>query len=306
MRLWFAPSSEVPIYRQMVTQITLAILSGELRPGDRLPSTRDLARRFGLHPNTISAGYRQLEREGWTELRRGSGVYVRGTAHSPRSPEQILDKHIAAFFRAVRELNLPAQTVRARVAHWLAAPEPDHFLLIEPDSAVRQILLTELAALTPLPIQAISPEEITRETLHAAIPLCRPSQAKLIRAALPIGTELTTLPIRSANQWLSAQAAPPKGVLIAVVSHWPDFLTRAQTMLIAVGLSPDALLFRDTAKPRWQRGLDAVAGILCDAYTAANTKLPPNARVIVFPLLAPETAEELRRLAPVVTPEKPS
>ena len=46
MRLWFAPSSEVPIYRQLVTQVTLAILSGDLRPGDKLPSTRELARRF--------------------------------------------------------------------------------------------------------------------------------------------------------------------------------------------------------------------------------------------------------------------
>src|SRR5580704_15477404 len=66
VRLWFAPSSEVPIYRQLVTQVVLAILSGDLRPGERLPSTRELARRFAINPNTVSAGYRQLEREGWT------------------------------------------------------------------------------------------------------------------------------------------------------------------------------------------------------------------------------------------------
>jgi len=40
MRLWFAHSSEVPIYRQLVTQVVLAILCGDLKPGDRLPSTR--------------------------------------------------------------------------------------------------------------------------------------------------------------------------------------------------------------------------------------------------------------------------
>lgn len=56
VRLWFVPTSEVPIYRQLVTQVVLAILSNDLRPGDRLPSTRELARRFGIHPNTISAG----------------------------------------------------------------------------------------------------------------------------------------------------------------------------------------------------------------------------------------------------------
>jgi GntR family transcriptional regulator len=43
----------------------LAILSGDLEPGEHLPSTRELARRFRVHPNTISAGYRQLVREGW-------------------------------------------------------------------------------------------------------------------------------------------------------------------------------------------------------------------------------------------------
>src|ERR1700761_517222 len=108
MRLWFSANSEVPLYRQLVTQVQLAILSGDLRPGDRLPSTRELARRFAIHPNTISAGYRELEREGWTENRHGSGVYVRANADPPSTPEQILDQHIAAFFRAVRELNLPA------------------------------------------------------------------------------------------------------------------------------------------------------------------------------------------------------
>ena len=131
MRLWFAPSSEVPIYRQLVTQVVLAILSGDLRPGDRLPSTRELARRFAINPNTDKRGHhRQLEREGWTEKRRhGSGVYVRANADPPTTPEQILDQHIAGFFRAVRELSLPAPAIRARVADWLIAPPPDHFLL---------------------------------------------------------------------------------------------------------------------------------------------------------------------------------
>ena len=55
VRFWFSPAGEVPIYRQVVTQVVLAILSGDLRPGERLPSTRELARRFSIHPNTVSA-----------------------------------------------------------------------------------------------------------------------------------------------------------------------------------------------------------------------------------------------------------
>jgi len=71
MQLWFAHKTEVTLRQQLVTQIVLGILSGELEPGQRLPSTRELARRFRLHPNTVSSGYRQLVRSRlrhWLEL----------------------------------------------------------------------------------------------------------------------------------------------------------------------------------------------------------------------------------------------
>jgi hypothetical protein len=53
MQLWFARGSEVTIREQLVTQIRLGILSDDLRPGQRLPSTRELARRFRLHPEAV-------------------------------------------------------------------------------------------------------------------------------------------------------------------------------------------------------------------------------------------------------------
>src|ERR1700683_4995221 len=101
MQLWFARGSEVTIREQLVTQVVLAILSDDLVPGQRLPSTRELARRFRLHPNTVSAGYRQLEKERWVEFRHGSGVYVQ-----ERKPEltpsstTALDQLIARTFRS--------------------------------------------------------------------------------------------------------------------------------------------------------------------------------------------------------------
>jgi GntR family transcriptional regulator len=296
VRLWFAASSEVPIYRQLVTQVVLAILSGELRPGDRLPSTRELARRFAINPNTVSAGYRQLERDGWAEQRHGSGVYIRAHTEPPTTPEQILDQHIAGFFRAVRELNLPSAAIRARVAQWLAAPPPDHFLLIESDAELRRILLAEIAQLSAWPARGISLEECANpEALIAGIPLCRPSKAKATRAALPQGVELIILQIRSANTWLGPSLPGFKGGLLGVVSHWPEFLTTARTMLIAAGLDPDTLIFRDARRPRWSRGLEQAAAILCDAYVAGLPALPKSPKKIVFPLLADGVREELGR-----------
>jgi GntR family transcriptional regulator len=295
MRLWFAHSSEVPIYRQLVTQVVLAIHAGDLRPGDRLPSTRELARRFALHPNTVSAGYRQLEKDGWTERRRGSGITVRANASSPSTAEQMLDFHIAGFFRAARELELPAEAVRARVLQWLDSPPPDHFLLIDPDPELSQILLTEIRMATAWPVFAVTPQDCCkREMLAGTIPLCRPSQATLVRAALPRGVELVALPIRSPNQWLNPWLPAPKGHLLGVVSHWPEFLDHARTMLIAAGLPPEALLFRDARTPRWRRGLEQATAILCDSYTAGLATLPQKPFHIVFPLLADTAAGLLR------------
>ena len=298
MRLWFSPDSEVPIYRQLVTQVVLAILSGDLRPGDRLPSTRELARRFRIHPNTISAGYRQLVREGWAEYRHGSGVYVKSSAEAPSTPAQILDQHISAFFRAVRELDLPATEVRQRVAQWLASSPPDHFLVIDPDPELREILLTEIRQLTDFPVAGASLEEGTiPETLRGAIPLCRPSKTKMVQAILPAGIELITLQIRSANAWLAPSLPSLKDQLIGVVSHWPEFLETARTMLAAAGVDPDLLVLRDTHRPRWARGLEQTAGIICDVLTANTRTLPAGPRRFVYSLLADSQRTELQRIA---------
>jgi hypothetical protein len=58
------PGADVTIREQLVTQIILAIVSGDMVPGQRLPGTRQLAQRFRVHPKTVSAGYRQLQVSG--------------------------------------------------------------------------------------------------------------------------------------------------------------------------------------------------------------------------------------------------
>jgi GntR family transcriptional regulator len=130
--------------------------------------------------------------------------------------------------------------------------------------------------------------------LTAAIPLCRPSQTKLVRAALPKGVELVTLPIRSPTGWLSPWLPAPQGHLVGVVSHWPEFLDGARTMLIAAGLPTETLILRDTRKSNWQRGLEHVTAILCDSYTAKLPALPPRPFNIIFPLLADSAGALLR------------
>lgn len=292
MRLWFSQHSEVPIYRQLVTQVELAVLSGDLKPGERLPSTRALARRFAIHPNTVSAGYRQLEENGWVESRHGSGVYVRETEAPMATPAQALEYHISGFFRAMRELGVPSEEVRKRVAEWLQSPPPDHFLLIDPDAKLRQILMAELRAMTTVNVQECALTEC-HEMLAGAVPLCRPSKTPTVREVMPSGMELLTLPINSAPAWLAPWLAEAPEKLVAVVSHWPGFLDIARTMLLAAGFSAEALEFRDANEAGWIRGLEQASAVICDSYTAGKAKLPKKPKLFVFPLLADGAKEML-------------
>jgi len=315
MKMWFAPGSEVPLYRQLGTQIVLAILSGDLKPGEKLPSTRALARRFDIHPNTVSASYHQLEAENWVESRRGSGVYVKDRNPRAMTPEQVLDLHIAGFFRAVRELGLPMDTVRAEVARWLAAPPADHLLLIEDDEKVAQIFVAELKALTSLEVKVIDPKrcQAGRNCLAGAVPLCRPSRKLIVQDAVGVGVDLLVLPINSALTWLAPLVGATPGHLIAIVSHWPEFVETARTMLLAAGVSGDALILIDANAPESTRRLAAASAVLCDTYTASRLDAPKKVKRFVFPLLAESARELLRpfeqsvlRDAGVVTPAKVS
>jgi GntR family transcriptional regulator len=76
MELQIDPSSRVPIYRQLAGQLREAVARGKLRPDERLPSVRDLARSLVANPNTIARVYTELEREGILNTRPGLGVFV--------------------------------------------------------------------------------------------------------------------------------------------------------------------------------------------------------------------------------------
>jgi GntR family transcriptional regulator len=70
------PTTRVPIYRQLMDQIRLAVARGRLRPGSRLPSVRVLSRELVINPNTVARVYTELEREGVLNTRPGLGVFV--------------------------------------------------------------------------------------------------------------------------------------------------------------------------------------------------------------------------------------
>jgi len=294
MRLWISHRSQVPIREQLATQIVLAILSADLKPGARLPSTRELGRRFRIHANTVSAAYRDLEKAGWLELRRGSGVYIRRNSHIPtQSPELGLDRLIAGLFRSARQLRVPLSAVRARLQYWLDLQPPDHFLLLEPDPELSQIVLAEIKAAVHFPVAAADLAICdVPEALHGSIPVVLPSKAEKVRARLPAQFDFIPLRLRSVTESLASWMPARQDVLVGVASRWPEFLKRAQTMLIATGFDPDSLILCDARHPQWHKQLSETAAVVCDSLTA--TRLPKSCRAISFPLLSESCLIELQ------------
>jgi GntR family transcriptional regulator len=295
MRIWLSKNSEVPLREQLTTQIELGIISGDLEPGQRLPSTRALARRFEVHANTISAAYRELEEQGWVESRKGSGVYVRERAvETPLDPESALDQLISTFLRLARQRGYSLAEVQRRVKHWLQLQEPDHFLVIEPSPELRDILVVEIREATGFDVRGATPEEIARGGLPAgAAAVAHYGQAEDVRAILAPDTNLLVIHTRSIPLSLTGAERPPADALITVVSQWETFLRWSRNILVAAGLDPAALNFRDAREEGWQRGLSSSAMIITDALTA--TRLPPDAPAPrVFRVVADSSLAELR------------
>ncbi len=69
-------TSSVAVYVQIENHVQFAIASGRLKPGDQLPSVRELSERLNVNPNTVAKAYRDLEVMGLLYTRRGMGVFV--------------------------------------------------------------------------------------------------------------------------------------------------------------------------------------------------------------------------------------
>ncbi len=76
MRFLVNPSAGQPLYLQLIQQIRHAIETGVLQAGDALPGVRVLAQQLVMSPNTVVKAYDELERDGWIDIRHGSGAYV--------------------------------------------------------------------------------------------------------------------------------------------------------------------------------------------------------------------------------------
>jgi GntR family transcriptional regulator len=108
-----ATGSPEPIYRQLVEQVRRLSAGGQLRPGDEMPSVREIAQALALNPMTVSKAYSLLEMEGVLARRRGLGMVV-AERRAPAEKADIVDLLRPTLERAAleaRQLELDPDTV---------------------------------------------------------------------------------------------------------------------------------------------------------------------------------------------------
>ena len=90
------PRDATPIYAQLERGLRAAIAAGRLKPGEQLPTVRQLAVDLRVNANTVARVYSDLERSGVLETRRGVGSFVRATAEKAR-PRREHERRLRAF-----------------------------------------------------------------------------------------------------------------------------------------------------------------------------------------------------------------
>lgn len=105
--------SGVATYLQIVQQTKQALRLKLLEPGDRLPTAREVVEATAINPNTVLKAYRELEREGLVEARRGLGTFVTRTLGSAAADDTSLRAELADWARRARTAGLDKDDVSA-------------------------------------------------------------------------------------------------------------------------------------------------------------------------------------------------
>ncbi|CAN5622007.1 hypothetical protein BH20ACI4_BH20ACI4_21590 [soil metagenome] len=294
MKIWLTKNSEVPIHEQITTQIVLGVVSGDLEIGQKLPGTREIARRYNIHANTVSNAYRKLVERGWLEFRKGSGFYVREA--KTETIENSLDKLIAEFFQKAQSHGFSTAEIREKLSRFFAREKSDGILLIESDAEFRAILAEEIRQATGVEVSETGFDDFQKNYHRKnSIFVAMFDEKTKIESVLSSEEHCLFLKARSVADSMTGEQRPSADNLIAVVSGWEKFLLLAKTMLVAAQIDAESLIVRHTKQDNWQNGLSSASMIICDALTAAKISNAENLRP--FRLIADESLEQLKQIS---------
>jgi DNA-binding transcriptional regulator YhcF (GntR family) len=287
----------VPLHDQLLAQLELRILTGVLEPGQRLPSVRALARRLGLHANTVSSTYQALEAAGHVELRRGAGVYVREGAPASLEDARGLDELIRLALRTAFRKGHSGGEIRQAVERWLRAAPPERVVFVDPRRETLELIAHEIRAALAVPVAGCTLVELEREPGLAAgaLLVALPYHSGKVMRAAP-GVPVETIRVEGSLEDLKAVVALPAGSTVLLVSGSPIVLQLGQALLGS--MRGDELLCEArlvSRRAEWRRLLPAADLVLADALAAGAVREARPRRLRELRLVGERDMARLRR-----------
>jgi len=284
--------SEIPVRQQLAEQILFSIATEKLKPGEALPSVRELARRLKIHHNTVSQVYKDLVRRAWLVGRRGSRVVVRERGRQAgRTSDGDLDDLINATIKLAREQGYTLQMLRERVRARLLAQPPDRVLVIEQESGLRLLLRAEISAALDRPVEGCTLSELAADPGMAIGALTVAAQYAIadVDPLVPKGVPAIPLAFNVADEQLDLLRKLKQPSIVAVVSVSEVFLKTARSLLVpALG---QRHTLREFSFPLEDpSALTAVDVVFADSIVRSRVK-HPNA--VQYQLIRPSSLKYL-------------
>ena len=301
VQFYIQPDSDIPASNQLFNQIRFAIASRQFPPGHRLPSTRQLAMQTGLHRNTISKVYRQLEDHGLVEAQAGSGIYVRALGHEGGSPlnSPILEQYPQASHIIQQSLDeLLAQGCTLSEARELFLAEIDWRLRCSArvlvtaqmqDIGIAQLMAQELEQALRIPVQVVPMEELTttiKQVPSGTVVTSRYFIGQAEEIAAPLAVRVIPVDIYDFAKEIELIQTLTKGTYLGIVSLSPGLL-RATEVIIHSLRGEEVLVM--TAQLTDSYKINAIVRsarvILCDqaSYEAVKEAVITNRDDIIRP-----------------------
>ncbi len=293
MEIRVSKESDVPLRQQVAEQIILQIATEKLKPGQTLPSVRELARRLKIHHNTISHAYQDLVQRHWVVSKRGSHlVVIREPENELKNKRRRdLDDLINLTIEAARQQGYSLQALRERVRERLLTQPPDHILVVEEEPGLRQLLEAEIREALRWPVAGCSRQALASNPgLPIGALIATPQYATGdMEPLVPKDRPAVPIAFCTAEEYVAMVRKLREPSVIAVVSVSPLFLQAAQGFLApAIGRQHTlAQYVFPLESAAVLRGSDL---IFCDTIALQQIKSP---RRVHYRLASPASIEYL-------------
>lgn len=247
MELQIQKETTVSLHAQLVTQISMQIASGLLKPASKLPSIRSLSSKLGIHHNTCLLAYRELANIGLIELKHGSGARVKVLdVDQPLTlPESSELEALAEFFvRQVRQRGYhweEAQTVLDATRRKLSN-HSTRLIFVDLHADILPVFKAELEHHLQIPIQTVTLDALSPQAeceSHFIVSryhfqVLQERLKKVIKDPKQIQKQITVIEVGSGQQELSQLHKIPAGTLVAILSASTIILRQAEAVIRAV------------------------------------------------------------------------